>query len=362
MGEDPWDRGGGGSGGGHRHWGRFIGGLVGGIAGGMMGGPLGAALGGGLGSFMGSLMDGDDGMTAAHNGAVDGVVGLVGGIAIGKAAGLIGKALGRLGGAVGDAAGGAGEGACSAAGQCFAAGTLVQMADGTTKPIEQVKAGDWVASRDAEKTEKSHDKVKSGENVGKQVARSFVTEKMPTVKVTFSNGETLQCTTGHPFYVEGKGFTPADRLAIGNAIVTRAGPNVKVRKVEKTGITTVYNFEVGGTHTYFVGKTQAWVHNDCTDIAKSLLPKVPGEFPDAVIFRLEPSPQLGGYVADANGVGNLRMGKPLSDCYYHDVVHSPSKNVVWDPMTSGGSTAPIPYNEWLSRWQYGKDGLIFGPK
>ncbi len=97
--------------GGHRHWGRFIGGLVGGIAGGMMGGPLGAALGGGLGSFMGSLMDGDDGMTAAHNGAVDGVVGLVGGIAIGKAAGLIGKALGRLGGAVGDAAGGAGEAA-----------------------------------------------------------------------------------------------------------------------------------------------------------------------------------------------------------------------------------------------------------
>ncbi len=178
----------------------------------------------------------------------------------------IAKGLGRLGGAVGDAAGGAGgagEGACSAAGQCFAAGTLVQMADGTTKPIEQVKAGDWVASRDAEKTEKSHDKVKSGESVGKQVARSFVTEKMPTVKVTFSNGETIQCTTGHPFYVEGKGFTPAGRLAIGNAIVTRAGPNVSVRKVEQAETATVYNFEVDGTHTYFVGKTQAWVHNIC---------------------------------------------------------------------------------------------------
>ena len=24
-----------------------------------------------------------------------------------------------------------------------------------------------------------------------------------------------------------------------------------------------YNFEVEGTHTYFVGKTGAWVHNDC---------------------------------------------------------------------------------------------------
>lgn len=152
-------------------------------------------------------------------------------------------------------------GAGGAKSPCFVAGTLVAMADGTQKPIEQVKAGDWVASRDAEKAEKS--KLKSQESVGKKVTRSYVTEGAETVKVTLSSGEVVQCTTGHPFYVEGKGFVPASRLAIGNAIVTRAGPSVKVRKVERAGVAPVYNFEVEGTHTYFVGKTEAWVHNSC---------------------------------------------------------------------------------------------------
>ena len=151
--------------------------------------------------------------------------------------------------------------AAKAAGQCFAAGTLVELADGTSKPIEQVKAGDWVASRDAERVEKSRSKLKSSENVGKRVVRTFVTEQKSTVEVALASGETIQCTTGHLFFVEGKGFVPAARLAIGNAIVTRAGPSVKVRKVEQSGTATVYNFEVEGTHTYFVGKTAAWVHN-----------------------------------------------------------------------------------------------------
>ena len=140
---------------------------------------------------------------------------------------------------------------------CFVAGTPVAMADGTYKPIEQVKVGDRVLSRDAER---------SGPTVteAKQVTQTSVRNNIPTLSLTFSSGETIETTSEHPFYVEGAGFVPAGRLSIGNAIVTRAGPAVKVVKVERhESGRTVYNFTVAGDHTYFVGKQSGgvWVHN-----------------------------------------------------------------------------------------------------
>ncbi len=57
---------------------------------------------------------------------------------------------------------------------------------------------------------------------------------------------------------------PAGRLAIGCQIITRAGPPLRLEAEHATGkLQTVYNFEVGGTRTYFVGKAGLWVHNNC---------------------------------------------------------------------------------------------------
>jgi hypothetical protein len=47
--------------------------------------------------------------------------------------------------------------------------------------------------------------------------------------------EMITTTRNHPFYVSGKGFVPAGGLAVGNAIVTRAGPDVVVQKIEWNG-------------------------------------------------------------------------------------------------------------------------------
>jgi hypothetical protein len=57
-------------------------------------------------------------------------------------------------------------------------------------------------------------------------------------------------------------------VGVGTSIVTRAGPSVRVLKIEEKHETAlVYNFEVEGTHSYFVGKSQLWVHNvDCYDV------------------------------------------------------------------------------------------------
>ncbi len=86
----------------------------------------------------------------------------------------------------------------------------------------------------------------------------------PTLALRFSDGERITTTAGHPFFVAGVGFVPAGRLAIGCQIVTRAGPALRLETEHPTGkLQTVYNFEVAGTHTYFVGKAGLWVHNNC---------------------------------------------------------------------------------------------------
>jgi RHS repeat-associated protein len=139
---------------------------------------------------------------------------------------------------------------------CFVEGTPVVLADGTTKPIEQVQVGDRVLARDEE----------SGKIEAKRVTQVFERETEATLVLTFANGEQIETTPEHPFYVEGRGFVAAGQLAIGTAIVTRAGPAVKLTQVErKAGAKKVYNFEVEDLHTYFVGKADGglWVHNRC---------------------------------------------------------------------------------------------------
>ena len=142
-------------------------------------------------------------------------------------------------------------GASGAKWLCFAAGTQVQMADGSTKPIEEVKEGDAVLSRDEA----------SGKTEAKKVKRLFERQADATLLLHFSNGETIETTKEHPFYVEHKGFVPAGELGIGTSIVTRAGPSVTLVSATPGKAQTVYNFEVEEFHTYFVGKDALWVHN-----------------------------------------------------------------------------------------------------
>jgi hypothetical protein len=130
------------------------------------------------------------------------------------------------------------------------------MASWAAKPIEQVKAGDNVLSRD----------IATGKVRSRKVRSTSVRHVALTVPLTFSTGEMIECTARHPFHVEGVGFTPAGQLGIGTSIVTRAGPAVQVTKVERHDKpATVYNFTVEDSHTYVVGSRNSglWVHNIC---------------------------------------------------------------------------------------------------
>jgi YD repeat-containing protein len=180
---------------------------------------------------------------------------------------------------------------------CFVAGTPVRMADGTTKPIEEIKAGDFVASKDQLDNDDNEKEGKLSGVVAGKVVRTFVHYDVPTLIITFNNGEEVTTTKSHRFFVEGKGWIEAGQLAIGNSIVTRAGPRTKITRITSGPNSTVYNFEVEKTHTYFVGETDGglWVHNDCLSLGITGHGTAPfGEFrcPDGVKITM-PVPDVG---------------------------------------------------------------------
>lgn len=87
---------------------------------------------------------------------------------------------------------------------CFAAGTKVNMADGTEKNIEDIEEGDWVVCWDFETNDFSNEKV----------LVTSETEDMEVVELSFNNfGHDIKilATKDHPFFVEGgKGWACQD--------------------------------------------------------------------------------------------------------------------------------------------------------
>ena len=136
-------------------------------------------------------------------------------------------------------------------GACFVKGTLVATQNGL-RAIETLQPKELVWSRDES----------SGKTQLKPIAQTFE-RYSTTLALTFSNGETVETTSEHPFYVVGLGFVKAGELGIGSSIVTRAGPSVSLTSVKAGAAQTVYNFEVAEFHTYFVGQGEVWVHNTC---------------------------------------------------------------------------------------------------
>ena len=142
---------------------------------------------------------------------------------------------------------------------CFVAGTLVSTRDGL-RPIERIKVGDLVLSRDAD----------SGETAYKPVVELIHRHDRAIYEVKFEvhlpDGSTrvarFETTDDHPWRsVDGRWLTTLE-LASGVDIVEAYGPAARVLSVAKTGHTApTFNLDVAGFHTYFVGEDRIWVHN-----------------------------------------------------------------------------------------------------
>lgn len=77
--------------------------------------------------------------------------------------------------------------------RCLPAGTPILMANGSWKPIELVKPGERIVSRN-----------KKAQNVGKRVLNFWENGEKEIFRVTLTNGMSLECTSNHPFltYIE----------------------------------------------------------------------------------------------------------------------------------------------------------------
>ncbi|BCL14611.1 polymorphic toxin-type HINT domain-containing protein [Micromonospora sagamiensis] len=148
-------------------------------------------------------------------------------------------------------------------GNSFVPGTLVLMADGSHKPIEEISTGDAVLATHPE----------AGHTTAKTVVATIVGNgEKHLIKVTIDvNGEaapikaSVIATEGHPFWVpELREWLPAGDLQVGQLLQTAAGTHVQISAVAQwTEPQQVYNLTVDDIHTYYVlaGKMPLLVHN-----------------------------------------------------------------------------------------------------
>ncbi len=145
--------------------------------------------------------------------------------------------------------------------ECFCKGTPVITRQGP-KPIETIRVGDMVLSRN----------VASGELSWKVVLQATRRPPKPVLQIDLDE-EKLCCTGGHLFWVSGKGWTKASRLKPGDALHGASLPIV-VMKITEVGEDMTYNLSVESNHNYFVGEQMVLSH-DVTERAATHQ-KVPG--------------------------------------------------------------------------------------
>lgn len=138
---------------------------------------------------------------------------------------------------------------------CFAAGTPVLTPDGE-KPIEQLKAGDYVLSRNEYEVEA---------NIEPKLVEETFQGHSELVHLHVG-GQTIRVTNAHPFFVKDQGWTPAGKLRAGDLLATDGRSWTEVERISAIeGAAPVYNLRVAGYHTYFVGSESwgfaVWAHN-----------------------------------------------------------------------------------------------------
>ncbi|WP_329428677.1 polymorphic toxin-type HINT domain-containing protein [Streptosporangium sp. NBC_01495] len=148
-------------------------------------------------------------------------------------------------------------------GNSFVPGTKILMANGTTKPIEEVEVGDWVVAADA----------KTGATAAKRVSHlitgdgeKHLVRLTITADATTGKPGTVVATDGHPFWVPDlRKWVTAGELLPGMLLRTSAGTYVQLTAIKKwTATQRVHNLTIDGLHTYHViaGDQAILVHND----------------------------------------------------------------------------------------------------
>ena len=105
---------------------------------------------------------------------------------------------------------------------CLLPGTKISMADGSSRNIEDIKAGDKVmAYNEAQGT------IEEAE-----VAQTFV---HPATRGYLTVNNKLRVTGNHPIYVMGRGWIRADELVVDDRLLHEDGADMLVEKIDVSG-------------------------------------------------------------------------------------------------------------------------------
>ena len=159
------------------------------------------------------------------------------------------------------------------------------------------------------------------------------------------DGETIETTKEHQFWVEGQGWTKAKFLKAGDQLRDDDGNSVIINKVEivslpKNQYTIVYNFEVADFHTYYVADSYVLVHNNCIEkIAEKITKKGKNKI---------------NYLADdmSNAKNYARkniVGHNTEKMFGFPKGKEKSKNAVWQGWKNldNGNTAYWNHDDWM---------------
>jgi hypothetical protein len=145
----------------------------------------------------------------------------------------------------------------------FTPGTPVLLADGTTKPIQDVRAGDRVLSTDpATATTEAQAVTATITGTG---AKHLVDITVDTDGPAGGATGKITATDGHPFWVADLGqWVDAGDLRAGQWLRTGTGTWVQITQTQhRTETTTVHNLAVATHHTYYAvaDNSPVLVHN-----------------------------------------------------------------------------------------------------
>ncbi|MFE2436222.1 polymorphic toxin type 17 domain-containing protein [Streptomyces sp. NPDC059409] len=158
----------------------------------------------------------------------------------------------------------------------FPAGTQVLLADGTHRPIEDIRVGDRVTTTDPTR----------GLTEGRPVTNVITTaddKNFTRITVTTDAGPaTITATDNHPFWLTaGKRWTDAGTIRPGDELRSPAGTPLRVSDVlHEQAQQRTHDLTVSELHTYYVlaGQTPVLVHNsNCWTVKARMRAAGPGE-------------------------------------------------------------------------------------
>ncbi|MDF9815748.1 polymorphic toxin-type HINT domain-containing protein [Streptomyces sp. SPB162] len=189
----------------------------------------------------------------------------------------------------------------------FPGGTQVLMADGSHRPIREVRAGDLLRSTDPD----------TGELRAEPVTATFAHHTERLMDIALTKGGWLTSTAGHRIYVIQRGWTFASDLRAGDLLRASDGSIRAVSGVrDRDGIAsrTVYDLTVDGPHTFYArtggARPQDLLVHNCTNLIAD-----EAKFPDVahtLSEHVSPSPEDLIKLVDKKGINTVYTDAELA--------------------------------------------------